>query len=149
VPLWFGGASAPARRRAATFGDGWIPLFLAPDAYAAALAALRSDTAAAGRDPGAVEAGVVVFVRVGNDADAATRGAAWLSELYRVPPKSFARHLVAGSAERCAAELHRYVEAGARHVVVMMAGPGALQQFGALHGAFAGAARRVAARVPA
>jgi len=29
VPLWFGGASAAARRRAAAVGDGWVPLFLA------------------------------------------------------------------------------------------------------------------------
>ena len=36
VPLWFGGASAAARRRAAAVGDGWVPLFLAPDEYGTA-----------------------------------------------------------------------------------------------------------------
>ena len=52
VPLWFGGSSDAARRRAATVGDGWVPLFLAPDEYAARLAALRQETAEAGRAPG-------------------------------------------------------------------------------------------------
>src|ERR1700727_557240 len=51
VPLWFGGSSAAARRRAAAVGDGWVPLFLAPDEYKTALAALRRETAEAGRDP--------------------------------------------------------------------------------------------------
>ena len=59
----------------------------------------RRETAEAGRDPGAVEPGVVVFACVGDD-DAAARGAAWLSELYRLPAKAFRRHLVAGSPGR-------------------------------------------------
>ena len=98
VPLWFGGASAAARRRAAAVGDGWVPLFLAPDEYGTALAALRRETAEAGRDPEAVQAGVVVFACVGDDDQAPVRGAQWLSELYRLPPKAFQRHLVAGLA---------------------------------------------------
>ena len=105
VPLWFGGASAAARRRAAAVGDGWVPLFLAPDDYGTALAALRRETAEAGRDPEAVQAGVVVFACVGDDDQAPVRGAQWLSELYRLPPKAFQRHLVAGSPETCAAAL--------------------------------------------
>jgi alkanesulfonate monooxygenase SsuD/methylene tetrahydromethanopterin reductase-like flavin-dependent oxidoreductase (luciferase family) len=149
VPLWFGGASAAARRRAAAVGDGWIPLFLAPEDYATAVEALRRETAQAGRDPFAVETGVVVFARVGDDADAAAEGAAWLSRLYRVPPKAFRRHLVAGSPETCADGLRRYVQAGARHLVVMVAGPGAVGQFAALRGAFAEVEGRALAGAPA
>ena len=70
-----------------------------------ALAALRRETAEAGRDPEAVQAGVVVFACVGDDDQAPVRGAQWLSELYRLPPKAFQRHLVAGSPETCAAAL--------------------------------------------
>jgi len=36
VPLWVGGNSAAARRRAALLGDGWHPLWLPDDSYAAA-----------------------------------------------------------------------------------------------------------------
>ena len=102
VPLWFGGASDAARRRAAALGDGWVPLFLAPDEYGTALAALRRETAEAGRDPETVQAGVVVFACVGDDDEAPVRGARWLSDLYRLPPKAFQRHLVAGSPQTCA-----------------------------------------------
>lgn len=136
VPIWVGGASAAARRRAAAVGDAWVPLFVTPEEYADALVLLGKETEAAGRDPRDVEAAVVVFVRVGPEAESARAGAAWLSELYGVPPRAFARHLVAGPSEACARALARYVEAGARHVVVMVAGAGAVRQFGFLRSAF-------------
>ena len=110
VPIWLGGSSDAARRRAAATGDGWIPLFLTPDEYATALVSLRRETDEAGRDPDAVTAGVVVFACVGDD-NAAVRGADWLSDMYRLPPKAFARHLAAGSPDVCAERLHLYADA--------------------------------------
>jgi len=143
VPLWFGGSSPAARRRAAAEGDGWVPLFLTPDEYGPALTALRREATEAGRDPDTIEPAVVAFVCVGDVASAPARGAQWLADLYRVPAKAFQRHLVAGSAGDCAAELWRYVDAGARHVIVMVAGSPALEHFCALRVAFdAEAARR-------
>jgi alkanesulfonate monooxygenase SsuD/methylene tetrahydromethanopterin reductase-like flavin-dependent oxidoreductase (luciferase family) len=147
VPLWFGGHSDAARRRAAETGDGWIPLFLTPDNYAAALVRLRSETEQAGRDPDDVVPGVFVFSCVGDD-DAAERGARWLSDLYRLPPKAFARHLAAGSHDAVAERLRCYCEAGARHIVVMVAGSPAVEQFRQLREAF-GSEDRVLAGVPA
>jgi alkanesulfonate monooxygenase SsuD/methylene tetrahydromethanopterin reductase-like flavin-dependent oxidoreductase (luciferase family) len=136
VPVWIGGSSAAARRRAAAVGDGWVPLFLTADEYEPALAELRLETAEAGRAPDAVEAGVVVFAYVGDDDAAPERGAAWLSNLYRLPPKAFGRHLVAGSPEACAASLRRFADAGARHILVMVAGSPAVEHFGLLSAAF-------------
>jgi alkanesulfonate monooxygenase SsuD/methylene tetrahydromethanopterin reductase-like flavin-dependent oxidoreductase (luciferase family) len=142
VPVWFGGSSPAARRRAAAEGDGWVPLFVTPDDYEPALAALRDEATVAGRDPGEVEPGVVVFVCVGDGADITARGMAWLSDLYRVPPKAFTRHLVSGSAAECAAGLWRYVEAGAHQVIVMVAGAPSLDHFRALRVAFDGETER-------
>ena len=136
VPLWIGGASPAARRRAATVGDGWVPLFLTPDDYGPALSALRRETEEAGRDPDSVEPAVVVFARVGPDDEAPAQGAQWLSDMYGVPPKAFERHLVAGESESCAASLARFVDAGARHVLVMVAGAGAVAHFGLIRSAF-------------
>jgi alkanesulfonate monooxygenase SsuD/methylene tetrahydromethanopterin reductase-like flavin-dependent oxidoreductase (luciferase family) len=136
VPVWIGGSSPAARRRAAAVGDGWIPLFLTPDEYESALCELRRETAEAGRDPGDVEPAVVVFVCVGDDQGAGERGAHWLSNLYRLPTKAFRRHLVSGPAERCAAALSRFADAGARHLVVMVAGSPALEHFVPLRQAF-------------
>ena len=117
-------------------GDGWAPLFITPDDYGPALGALRQETEAAGRHPDAVEPAVVIFARVGPDDEAPARGAAWLSDMYGVPPKAFERHLVAGEPETCAAALGQYVEAGARHIIVMVAGTGAVGHFELLRSAF-------------
>ncbi len=146
VPIWFGGSSDAARRRAASSGDGWIPLFLTPDDYAVALSALRRETEDAGRDPEAVTPGVVVFARVGDDATA--HGSAWLSDMYRLPPKAFTRHIAAGSPDACAERLRQYVEAGARHIVVMVAGSPAVEHFAQLRAAFA-PEERILAGAPA
>jgi alkanesulfonate monooxygenase SsuD/methylene tetrahydromethanopterin reductase-like flavin-dependent oxidoreductase (luciferase family) len=126
-----------------------VPLFLAPDDYRVSLEALRRETAEAGRDPDAVEAGIVVFACVGDDAEAPRQGADWLSHLYRLPPKAFQRHLVAGSPETCADSLQRYADAGARHIVVMVAGSPAVEHFALLRAAFTRRAERALAGVTA
>jgi alkanesulfonate monooxygenase SsuD/methylene tetrahydromethanopterin reductase-like flavin-dependent oxidoreductase (luciferase family) len=148
VPIYIGGSSDAARRRAAAVGDGWVPLFLTPEEYGPALARLRAETAEAGRDPEAVEAGVVVFACVGDGAAAAERGCTWLSELYRLPPKAFGRHLVSGSPDDCAVALAQYAEAGARHILIMVAGSPAVSHFSLLRQAFARRALELA-EVPA
>jgi alkanesulfonate monooxygenase SsuD/methylene tetrahydromethanopterin reductase-like flavin-dependent oxidoreductase (luciferase family) len=148
VPVWFGGSTETARRRAAAMGDGWIPLFLTPDDYAAALVSLRRETEEAGRDPGSVAPAVVVFSCVGGD-EAPARGAQWLSDMYRLPPKAFTRHLAAGSPEDCAERLRLYAEAGARHIVVMVAGSPAVEHFRQLRAAFSPEERPVLAGSPA
>jgi len=60
IPLLFGGHSAVARSRAARLGDGWLPQQSAADFNLAELrdgiAGMRTQVAAAGRDPGAPRA---------------------------------------------------------------------------------------------
>jgi alkanesulfonate monooxygenase SsuD/methylene tetrahydromethanopterin reductase-like flavin-dependent oxidoreductase (luciferase family) len=138
VPLFVGGSSPAARRRAAAVGDGWVPLFLTAEEYEPALAELRRETAEAGRDPNSVEPGVVVFTCVGDDEADPERGAAWLSNLYRLPAKAFRRHLVAGPADACAAALQQFADSGARHILIMVAGSPAVEHFGLLQAAFTG-----------
>ncbi len=137
VPVWVGGSSEPALRRAARRGDGWIPLFVPPDDYAAALGRLDKEAERAGRDPATVARATVVFVSVGSSG-ADERGLAWMASLYGLPPRSFARHLVAGSARTCAQALARFSEAGAQHVAVFVTSDDPLVQFEDLAGEFAG-----------
>ncbi|MSQ42574.1 MAG: TIGR03619 family F420-dependent LLM class oxidoreductase [Dehalococcoidia bacterium] len=54
VPIWVGGNSAGARRRAARLGDAWHPLGGDPAAVAEQFAGVRKMAEQAGRDPGAV-----------------------------------------------------------------------------------------------
>lgn len=48
-PIWVGGNSKPAARRAARYGDGWVPWELSPDTYAATAAFIAKTRADAGR----------------------------------------------------------------------------------------------------
>ena len=49
-PVWVGGESKGARKRAALLGDGWHPNGLPPDTYTAGCQEVREMAAAAGRD---------------------------------------------------------------------------------------------------
>lgn len=64
VPIWFGGHAEATFRRAAQYGDGFMPLaYPAGDAALAAFEKLRRMTRAAGRDPAAM--GLEVWVSPG------------------------------------------------------------------------------------
>jgi probable F420-dependent oxidoreductase len=61
-PIWIGGESAPALRRAATLGDGWYPIGNNPkfpldtlERYRSGVARLRAAAEAAGRDPASLD----------------------------------------------------------------------------------------------
>lgn len=132
VPLWFGGSSDAALRRTAHWGDGWVPLFLSLEGYRSKLAQLARHAEAAGREPGEITPAVTLAVHVGSREQALQRGSEWLSKLFGIPARAFAGHLVAGPSSRCADTIWQYREAGARHLVLMVADDHPLDHFGAL-----------------
>lgn len=130
VPVWVGGSSEAALRRAAAVADGWIPLFLGPADYAAALDRLDKETDRAGRAPGSVVPSIVLFVSVDEDAEVArARGTAWMSSLYRIPAHAFDRHIIAGTPSAVAAAIDGYRQAGAAHVALYVTDDDPLHQF--------------------
>lgn len=130
VPVWVGGSSEAALRRAARLADGWMPLFLSVDQYGDAVERLRKEADAAGRPAGAVTPAMVLFVSVDDDRDRGTaRGTAWMGSLYGLPPKAFERHLVAGGPDEVAARLAEYRSAGAEHLAVYVTDDRPIDQF--------------------
>jgi len=88
IPVWIGGSSRAALRRAATAADGWVPLFMSPAEYEVALGHLGEASVAAGRAADEVLRAVVVMVSVGPEpAQATDAGTRWLSSLYGIRPR--------------------------------------------------------------
>jgi alkanesulfonate monooxygenase SsuD/methylene tetrahydromethanopterin reductase-like flavin-dependent oxidoreductase (luciferase family) len=130
IPVWVGGSSEAALRRAATLADGWMPLFLKPDEYADALDRLAKEVDRSGRPPGAVTPSIVLFVSVDDDPTVGCRrGTEWMSSLYGIPAKAFERHLVNGSARDIADTVSSYRCAGAEHVAIYVTSDAPLEQF--------------------
>jgi alkanesulfonate monooxygenase SsuD/methylene tetrahydromethanopterin reductase-like flavin-dependent oxidoreductase (luciferase family) len=130
VPVWVGGSSEAALRRAAMLADGWMPLFLNPIQYAEALERLAKETARAGRPVGAVTRSMVLFISIDNDTDKGLRrGTEWMSSLYGIPAKAFERHLVTGSAAEVAETVAIYRRAGADHIALYITEDEPLDQF--------------------
>lgn len=133
VPVWVGGSSAAARRRAARVGDGWMPLFVDPVRYRADLDRLAEEASAGGRAPGSVTPAIVLFVSVDDDpVTAMDRGTRWMSSMYAIPAKAFERHLVSGNADGVAEQVATYRDAGAEHVALYVTDDHPLPQFEAL-----------------
>jgi len=118
-PLWFGGASEPALRRAVRLGDGFFGAGSTPTAaFAEQVQIVRDELAQAARPVDAFPIAKRVYVAIDEDAGRArTRVNAALEGIYgrRVPAIEAAA--VAGTAADCMRELQRVAAAGAELIL--------------------------------
>ena len=123
-PVWLGGGSESALRRAGRRYDGWMPYPPSAGEYASGLTAVRAAATEAGRDAGAVAPALFVSVVV---TDSVERGRELLGTFaqasYGLPLDQLEQiqALAAGPPEVVAGKLRGYVAAGARHLVVRIA----------------------------
>jgi len=120
-PIWIGGTSDAALRRAGRLGDGWLAYQVAAGQVPGMLAAIRRHAEAAGRDPGAFEYGLLVPVHVRADGAVARREAResfsrrWGRE---IPPEVLERLCVVGEPEECVEKVAAFAEAGVGELVM-------------------------------
>jgi probable F420-dependent oxidoreductase len=119
-PLIVSGRKAPAMRRAARLGDGWMPYLVSPDAYARSVRAIKDEARAAGRDLNGFEWTLYLYCSVRRDGDRAREDVAgFLGRAYGgMPAAMLDRIAPAGTPAEVAARLQDYVDAGARHIVI-------------------------------
>jgi alkanesulfonate monooxygenase SsuD/methylene tetrahydromethanopterin reductase-like flavin-dependent oxidoreductase (luciferase family) len=125
-PIWLGGAAPTALDRTGRLYDGWLPYPPDPADYRTGLARVRRAAEDAGRPPAAVTPALFVSVLVTDSADG---GRAALEDYsranYGLPFEQLRaiQAVVAGPPEHVAAQLGRYITAGARHLVCRIAAP--------------------------
>ena len=117
VPIFVGGRSDAALRRAGRLGDGYTGIWLTPERFAQAGERIREVAEAAGRDPSEIEMGMQFWTSVSDDREEAkalvSRG---MEGTYRRPFERFERYTPFGSAAEIAEYLGPFMEAGARHI---------------------------------
>jgi probable F420-dependent oxidoreductase len=106
IPLWVGGSSEGALRRAATMGDGWHPTGMPPDGFRAGREKVRQLAAGAGRDPDALAFSIRLEVEIAGRPSSAR--AAARTRLHGDDPAQ----MIDG--------IRAYQRAGAEHVVLAL-----------------------------
>ncbi len=122
-PIWIGGRSDHALRRAARVGDGWVSYLVTPARYRASLEKLARWAADAHRPLEGFEPAHLAFTVVDDDpARAAATATRYLTKQYNQPFDDLVgKYCVLGPPDRCAESLERFVEAGARSFVLRFA----------------------------
>jgi alkanesulfonate monooxygenase SsuD/methylene tetrahydromethanopterin reductase-like flavin-dependent oxidoreductase (luciferase family) len=120
-PLWVGGMSAAAQRRAAQFGDAWFPSMLPASQLNAARNRLRDLAAAQGRPEPAIALGAAAILGPPQPTarDSFIRG---LTDSYGIPAATAEHVPITGNVNQAAERLAEYADAGVSHLVVGLVG---------------------------
>ena len=114
-PIWVGGESAPALRRAARFGDAWYPvsnnaniLLDTPEKLRGGIDRLRRAAEKAGRDPGSIDIAYIWFKPPSWDAIATADGA---------------RQMFTGGRDAMLEDAAAFEKIGVKHMIVYQQQP--------------------------
>lgn len=127
-PLYVGGRGEPALRRAAHFGDRWLPMWLTPERIAERRERL-AELAEAERRPVPGTA-LLIGVRIDDDRGRAEREAeAHIRGQYGMELEAIERWTLLGSVDGAVEELHAYRQAGVQEFLLMVLGSEPLRQY--------------------
>ena len=121
VPVWVGGSTSAARRRAGRAGDGWLAVFSSPDRYPAEWAEVQHEADLHDRDPEQLVPATYLFGAIDEDGASSRRlleGV--LPGFLGAPLDAVADTCIWGTPEQWLERLARWEAAGARHVNVAL-----------------------------
>jgi probable F420-dependent oxidoreductase len=123
-PLWVGGRSRAAIRRAATYGDAWIGIWVSAKRFREEAAALAATAQAAGRPPGSVTLALQVWGSLADSREQArAQVAAIMEPSYNLSLAAFERYLFLGREEDWAEQIREYAAAGVNRFNLVLCGP--------------------------
>ncbi len=126
-PVWVSGRRDAAMRRAARFGEGWVPYFFDPPRYRDSVEKIHSFALEEGRSMEAFQWGFFPYISIyPTEREAAEVAARQLGSQYLYGGEFInivRRYCLLGTPEQCAERLSEYLEAGARHIVFSIACP--------------------------
>lgn len=124
-PVWVSGRRDAAMKRAARYGDGWMPYFYDPQRYRDSVDKIHKFAESGGRDltqfQWAYFPYISIYPTVEEAADVAAEalGGRYLhGGGFRDIVKNYC---LLGPVDRCASRLQEYIDAGARHIVFSVA----------------------------
>jgi probable F420-dependent oxidoreductase len=119
-PVWVGGRSPAALKRAALLGDGYVSYVLTPERIRGALETIRREAESAGRALDDFESAHLFFVNVKPTyEEALEESAGILTSRYRMDFREPSRkYNILGPPAACAEQLARYLGAGVRHFIL-------------------------------
>lgn len=120
-PIVVAGRSEAAMTRAARLGDGYMPYLFTPDRYKAAAASIAQQREAGRKSLDGFQWVLYQFTALADTHDEAHRRAVVrLSRQYNQDFETLVdRYCVLGTAEQCAERLAQFVQAGARHIILV------------------------------
>jgi len=124
-PIWCGGRSDAALRRAGRLADGWMSYVVTAEMFRASMEKIAKAAAEAGRRPERFGSAHVLFARLGPTREAALDVAAHhLSVRYAMDFRKAAdRYCALGTPADIAESIGRFHAAGCRHLILDMIGP--------------------------
>ena len=124
-PIWCGGRSDGALRRAGRLADGWIAYAITPEMFKTGLDKIAQAASEAGRGDAAFGTGHLLFTRLDDTYEKALDAAtATLSQRYAMDFRRAAeRYAALGSPQQVADRIRAFHAAGARHITLDLVGP--------------------------
>jgi probable F420-dependent oxidoreductase len=102
IPIWLGGNTPGAQRRAGRVADGWVPYGLLPEELAGGWDAVRGAAETAGRNPGTITCSVWTPIALTRPGDPP------------LPPEVYLQ----GNADELIEKLSAYAKAGLQHLLM-------------------------------
>jgi probable F420-dependent oxidoreductase len=121
LPIWVGGRVDASLRRAAKIGSAWMPTLITPANFGELWPRLEDYATSAGRDPAGITGAVYLFATIGPTYEAARSILApGVEAIFRAPFDAFEGFCLVGTSEQWLEQIARFVDAGVRHVNMLL-----------------------------